>query len=106
MLGFKDLEDLGNKYWEDTIIVHLLAEWSGTAYLMKNILKDVLSNYKNQVKLIEIDIDQDPQLANELSITVIPTLLLIHKSKLVQIYSGILSKQRLKAEIDLIILSN
>ena len=101
-----NIEVLVTKYLEDILLVHFSAKWSGSAFLMGNILDDLSSHFENKVKLLELDVDQEIELAQKLKVIEIPTILLFNKGKLEGVYRGILSKQRLKAEIDKVISSN
>lgn len=90
---------------KELMIIHFSARWSGSAFLMQNVLVDLIPNYPEQVGLLEIDIETEQELVQSLSIGEIPTLWVFntHNDTLEAIYTGILSKQRLKQELNSIL---
>ncbi len=90
---------------KDLIVIHFFAKWSGTSFLMKNILKDLILNYQEKVGFLEIDVEEEYELVQSLSIVEIPTLIFFNSYNytLEGIYTGIFSKHLLKSELDIIL---
>lgn len=99
MLKFQDLLNQNNPRKETILLVHFQAEWSGTAFLMRNILKNLKVDFPGKIQILDLDVTEEPGLVEELSIVTIPTIVLIQGRQIQNVFRGILSKQILEEEI-------
>ena len=99
------LADIIDQVGKDLVIIHFWANWSGSAFMMNNILKDLIPTYEEKVGLLEIDVEEDPEIVASLSITEIPTLVFFNTENhsLEGIFSGMISKHRLKSELNAVL---
>lgn len=58
------------------VLVDFYADWCGPCKQMPPILKQVKEELKEQVRIIKVDVDRNPQIATEYKIRSIPTLML------------------------------
>ncbi|MCK3684098.1 thioredoxin [Maribellus sp. YY47] len=58
------------------VLVDFYAEWCGPCKQMPPILKQVKDELKEQVRIIKVDVDRNPQIATKYQIRSIPTLML------------------------------
>lgn len=105
MITSTKLKSIIDQHEKGLIVIHFWAKWSGSAFLMDNILKDLIPNYHGKVGFQEIDVEKDQELVQSLSIAEIPTLVFFnsYNNTLEGIYTGIFSKHRLKSELDAIL---
>ena len=62
---------------------------------MTPILKQVKQNLKNQIKIIKIDIDQTPSVAQKYAVRGVPTLILFKNGESVWRQSGVLQANQI-----------
>lgn len=56
------------------VLVDFSAVWCGPCRQLKPIIEEIAKKNKNVVKLVEIDVDENPILSAEMNISSIPTL--------------------------------
>lgn len=77
------------------VLVDFKADWCGPCKVMAPILKQVKQSFKDQIKIIKIDIDQTPKVAQNYNVKGVPTLILFKKGKSVWRQSGVLQSNQL-----------
>jgi thioredoxin 1 len=75
---------------ETPVLVDFSAEWCQPCQMLKPILQDVASKMGDKVKIIKIDVDKNNQLAGQLGIQGVPTMILYKGGKSVWRQSGVL----------------
>ena len=81
---------------EQVVLIDFFAEWCGPCKMMKPILEDLKQQLGDQVKIIKIDVDKNPQLSAELNIQGVPTLMIYKQGKSQCRQSGVVSANDLK----------
>jgi thioredoxin 1 len=77
------------------IIVDFHAEWCGPCKVQSPILKEVASELGEKIRVIKIDVDQNPQLATRYQIQGVPTLMVFKKGAILYKQSGVHSKPQI-----------
>jgi thioredoxin 1 len=90
MSAFKDLIN-----GSVPVIVHMSAEWAKPSEILSQTLRDVKAEMGEQVKMIKIDIDKNPDVASKFQVVGVPTLLLFREGVIKWRNSGIIEKEEL-----------
>jgi thioredoxin 1 len=86
--------DFEAKVLESTVpvIVDFFATWCMPCKMIAPVLEDIASEAGDKLKVVKVDIDQDPQLANEYNVRSVPTLLFIKDGKVADQVMGAVPK--------------
>lgn len=78
------------------VLVDFYADWCGPCKQMPAILKQVKDELKEQVRIIKVDVDRNPQIATKYQIRSIPTLMLFKEGELIWTGMGVRSANEIK----------
>ncbi len=82
------------------VLVDFKADWCQPCKMMAPVLKQVKHNFKDQIKIIKIDIDKNPAVAQKYGIRGVPTLILFKNGREVWKESGVLQANQINAIIN------
>jgi thioredoxin 1 len=77
------------------VIVDFHALWCGPCKVQSPILKDLAAELGGKVRVIKIDVDQNPELAGRYQIQGVPTIMVFKNGKSIWRQSGVASKAQL-----------
>lgn len=80
---------------DSPVLVDFFAEWCGPCKTLAPILKQVAKATEGKARVIKIDIDKNPEIAQQLSIRGVPTMIIYKKGKQLWRQSGVLSAKDL-----------
>jgi len=81
------------------VIVDFHALWCGPCKFQGPILNDVAKELGEKIRIIKIDVDQNPNLAQRYNIHGVPTLMIFKDGQVIWRHSGVTSKNELKSVI-------
>ncbi|HET6724999.1 MAG TPA: thioredoxin TrxA [Gammaproteobacteria bacterium] len=82
------------------VLVDYWAEWCGPCKMIAPILDEVAPDYVDKLKIVKLNIDENPQTAPKYGIRGIPTLMLFKNGDVHAQKVGALSKSQLTAFLD------
>ena len=82
------------------VIVDFHALWCGPCKVQSPILSDIASEFGERVRVIKIDVDQNPGLASKYHIQGVPTVIIFKNGQLVWRQSGVVSKNQLREMVN------
>jgi thioredoxin 1 len=77
-INFQGLKELEHK--QPWVLLYFSTSWCAPCKDMALIMDDVSIQYVDQLKMVNIDVDDDIQLARECGVKGVPTLVLLDKS--------------------------
>ncbi len=81
------------------VIVDFHALWCGPCKVQSPILSEIASEFGERVRVIKIDVDQNPGLAGKYHIQGVPTVILFKNGEVMWRQSGVVSKDQLRSII-------
>jgi thioredoxin len=82
------------------VLVDFWAEWCGPCKILGPILQELAENNEHKFKLIKVNVDAEPELAQQYGIMSIPTMKLFLNGEIVGEIVGAAPKQHIEDEIN------
>ncbi len=78
------------------VLVDFSAEWCGPCKKMSPVLKDLKKDVKEDVTILKVDIDKNPQAAQLYNVQSVPTLIIFQKGTIKWRQSGVIGIRELQ----------
>ena len=82
------------------VLVDFWAEWCGPCKMIAPILDAVAADYEDRLKVVKLNIDENPNTPPKYNVRGIPTLLLIKGGNVEAMKAGAMAKSQLTAFIE------
>lgn len=83
---------------DKTVLIDFYADWCGPCKLLSPIVEQVTSENEN-IKVVKVNVDEAPLVANEFGIMSIPTLVVVKEGKETNRAVGLVDKKTIEALI-------
>lgn len=83
------------------VLVDFFADWCAPCRMMKPILEELHRKMGDKIRILKVDTDRTPSLAEKLEIRSIPTLILFQNGKPVWRHSGVMQAGQLEKIISM-----
>lgn len=80
---------------ETPVLIDFYADWCGPCQMMSPVLKELVNESENKLKVIKIDVDNNQVIAQRFGVRSIPTFILFKKGEKLGTKAGVLTKREL-----------
>lgn len=84
---------------DQPVLVDFYADWCAPCRMMPPILKEVKDHFGDQLTVLKIDVDKNPQVAATYQVRGIPTLILFANGRVLWRTSGVVPAAQLKQKV-------
>lgn len=92
--------------WETPVVLDVYASWCGPCQLLAPELEHVAGLYKDKLRILKLDSDEEPQVASMLKVYGLPTVLFMKEGKVVYRAEGALPAAEVSRLINLHLFGN
>jgi thioredoxin len=82
-----------------TVLVDLWAPWCGPCRFVSPILEELGREYAGRLKVVKVNVDDNPGLSQRFQATAIPTLVVLRDGRVVDRFQGALPKGELTVRL-------
>ncbi len=86
--------------WPGTALVEFWAKWCGACRLVAPVLDQLAAERAGHLKVVKIDVDEEPHLSGQFHIKATPTLVLYNNGRKVNELAGALNRKQMEDWMD------
>ena len=101
-MAMKDVtsEEFNEQKGEGLKIVDLWAPWCGSCKMLNPTVEGLASEYENDLDILKVNIDEEEDIASELDVMSIPTLVFFKDGERVESITGFQPKEKIQQLIE------
>ena len=99
-LTYTFLKDFEQYMKEEAVLVDFFATWCGPCKMLSPVLESAAKTLEGKVKIVKVDVDQSPELAQKFGVMAVPTMILFKNGKQATAFSGYMPEAQLVARIE------
>jgi thioredoxin 1 len=84
---------------KETIMVDFWAEWCGPCKAVSPILDQIAAEHADKIKIVKLNVDDNPQMARKYQITSIPAMKVFRNGEVVKTVIGAKPKPAIEADL-------
>ncbi|MGN0144252.1 MAG: thioredoxin [Clostridium sp.] len=89
-----------NEVSEGVVLVDFFATWCGPCKMLAPVLENLSEEMNGKAKILKVDIDQSPDLADKFRIVSVPTMILFKNGEVAEQMVGFLPKEKIQQVIE------
>ena len=100
MVKTVDVKEFKSEVKKGIVVVDFFATWCGPCKMLSSVMDELSKELDGKAKFIKIDVDENPELADELKIMSIPTTMVFKNGENKKAIIGFLPKDEIKKNIE------
>lgn len=82
------------------VLVDFYATWCGPCKMLAPIIEELAPKYEGKVKIVKLDVDENPHTSEQFSVQSIPTLVFMKNGKELERLNGFQAKEVLEEKLN------
>lgn len=85
---------------QGVVVVDFFATWCGPCKMLAPVFEELGKEIDSKAKFLKVDVDQSLEIAQQFSISTVPTMIIFKDGKAVDKMIGFIPKEQIKAKVE------